>query len=202
MRDLPRIVADTPVGKEANVVVIRKGKEETLKVTVGRLRTTKRWRRSGQEGCHAGAQSVVQKTLGLELSNLNAETRKKYKIKDAVKGVRRHRSRSRRGERCARKHLAAGDVIVEVQYQGVGTPDDLQKRIDDLKSQGKKVAVLLVSNGTGRPGSSRCLLIAARLQSSTWLTMPSASFGSNQVDFGGMIAPASATAMRSLICVG
>ena len=42
----------------------------------------------------------------------------------------------------------------------------------------------------------------ARNQSSKWLTMPSASFGSNQVDFGGMIAPASATAMRSLICVG
>ena len=39
-------------------------------------------------------------------------------------------------------------------------------------------------------------------QSSMWLTMPSASLGSNQVDFGGMIAPASATAMRSLICVG
>jgi hypothetical protein len=45
-------------------------------------------------------------------------------------------------------------------------------------------------------------LVVARPQSSKWLTMPSASFGSNQVDFGGMIAPASATAMRSLICVG
>ena len=41
-----------------------------------------------------------------------------------------------------------------------------------------------------------------RDQSSTWLTMPSASFGSNQVDFGGMMPPASATAIRSLICVG
>jgi len=41
-----------------------------------------------------------------------------------------------------------------------------------------------------------------RAQSSTWLTMPSASLGSNQVDFGGMTAPASATAMRSCICVG
>ena len=37
MRDLPRIVADTPVGKEVDVVVIRKGKEETKKVTLGRL---------------------------------------------------------------------------------------------------------------------------------------------------------------------
>src|SRR5262249_33161057 len=29
MRDLPRVVADTPVGKDVEVVVIRKGKEET-----------------------------------------------------------------------------------------------------------------------------------------------------------------------------
>ena len=37
MHDLPRIVADTPVGKTVDVVVIRKGKEETHKVTIGRL---------------------------------------------------------------------------------------------------------------------------------------------------------------------
>src|SRR5277367_3070857 len=37
MHDLPRIVADTPVGKEVPVVVIRKGKEETHTVKLGRL---------------------------------------------------------------------------------------------------------------------------------------------------------------------
>jgi hypothetical protein len=35
--DLPAAVADTPLGKVVDVVVIRKGKEETHKVTVGRL---------------------------------------------------------------------------------------------------------------------------------------------------------------------
>jgi serine protease Do len=40
-------------------------------------------------------------------------------------------------------------VIVEVQYQGVGNPADLQSRLDQLKTQGKKVAVLLVSNPDG-----------------------------------------------------
>jgi hypothetical protein len=39
-------------------------------------------------------------------------------------------------------------------------------------------------------------------QSSTWLTIPSASFGSNQVDLGGMMPPASATAITSSIWVG
>src|SRR5689334_6923448 len=37
MRDLPRIVADTPVGKDVDVVVIRKGKEEKKSVKLGRL---------------------------------------------------------------------------------------------------------------------------------------------------------------------
>src|SRR5690348_2760227 len=40
MHDLPRVVADTPVGKVVDVVVIRKGKQETHKVTVGRLQDT------------------------------------------------------------------------------------------------------------------------------------------------------------------
>src|SRR5581483_619869 len=39
-------------------------------------------------------------------------------------------------------------------------------------------------------------------QSSTWLTMPSASLGSNQVDLGGMMPPASETAIRSSMLVG
>ena len=37
MRDLPRAVAETPVGKQVNVLIIRKGKEETKIVTIGRL---------------------------------------------------------------------------------------------------------------------------------------------------------------------
>jgi len=37
MRDLPRVVAESPVGKEVDVVIFREGKEQTVKVTLGRL---------------------------------------------------------------------------------------------------------------------------------------------------------------------
>lgn len=37
MRDLPRVVAESPVGKEVDVLVLRDGKEQTVKVTLGRL---------------------------------------------------------------------------------------------------------------------------------------------------------------------
>ena len=43
MRDLPRVVADTPVGKQTPVMVIRKGKEETKTVTLGRLEDGEKW---------------------------------------------------------------------------------------------------------------------------------------------------------------
>jgi serine protease Do len=151
MRDLPRIVADTPVGKEVDVVVIRKGKEQILKVTIGRLKEDSQKVAEAETKKEAvpPQKSVVQKTLGLELSSLTDDMRKKFRIRDDVKGVVVTGIDPSVASDQPDRHLAAGDVIVEVQYQGVGTPADLQKRIDDLKSQGKKVAVLLVSNADG-----------------------------------------------------
>ena len=50
-KDLSRVVADTAVGKEVDVVIIRKGQEETHKVTLGRLEDTDKARAGrGQEG--------------------------------------------------------------------------------------------------------------------------------------------------------
>ena len=37
MNDLPRVVAETPVGKAVDVLVVRKGKQQIKKVTLGRL---------------------------------------------------------------------------------------------------------------------------------------------------------------------
>ncbi len=150
MRDLPLIVADTPVGKQVDVVIIRKGKQEVHKVTVGRLKDdTKVADAETKKETPPQHKSVVQKTLGLELSGLNEAMRKKYNIRDSVKGVVVTGVDPSAASDVPDRHLEAGDVIVEVQYQAVGTPSDLQKRVDELKSQGKKVAILLVSNGDG-----------------------------------------------------
>ena len=150
MHDLPRIVADTAVGKTVDVVVIRKGKEETHKVTIGRLEDGEKVAMADAGKNAAPPQkSVVQKTLGLELSGLSDDVRRKFKIGDSVKGVVVTGVDPSIAMSDPDKRLTPGDVIVEVQYQAVGTPDDLQKRVNDLKTQGKKIAVLLVSNPDG-----------------------------------------------------
>jgi serine protease Do len=149
MHDLPRIVADTPVGKEVDVVVIRKGKEETHKVKVGRLEDGEKLAAANKKDSAPEEKSVVQKTLGLELSSLTDDLRKKYKIRDNIKGVIITAVDPSVAAAAPDKRLSSGDVIVEVQYQSVGNPTDLQTRLDQLKGQGKKVAVLLVSNADG-----------------------------------------------------
>jgi serine protease Do len=150
MHDLPRIVADTAVGKAVDVVIIRKGKEETHKITIGRLEDGEKVALADAKKDTAPAEkSVVQKTLGLELSSLSDDLRKKFKIRDKIKGVLVTGVDSSVAMAEADKRLAPGDVIVEVQYESVGNPADMQKRLDALKSQGKKIAVLLVSNADG-----------------------------------------------------
>jgi len=150
MRDLPRIVADTPVGKEIEVVVIRKGKEETHKVKVGRLEDGERMAAADtKKDAAPDGKSVVQKTLGLELSRLSDDLRKKFRIRDNIKGVVVTGVDASVAAAPPDKRLAPGDVIVEVQYESVVNPADMQSRLDQLKAQGKKVAMLLVSNADG-----------------------------------------------------
>src|SRR5579862_1232524 len=150
MRDLPRVVADTPVGKDVEVLIIRKGSEETHQVKIGRLLDTDKVASNDTKPDAAPQQkSTVQKTLGLELSAMSDDLRKKFKIRDTIKGVVVTGVDSSVEVSQPDKRLAPGDVIVEVQYEAVGNPAAVQARIDTLKGQGKKVAVLLVSNGNG-----------------------------------------------------
>jgi serine protease Do len=148
MKDLPRIVADTPVGKDVEVVIIRKGQEEKKTVKLGRLEDgEKQAALSTKKDDQPEEKSVVQKTLGLQLSNLTDTLRQRYKIKDQVKGV--VITGVDASSAAAEKRLNAGDVIVEVAQEPIATPADLQKKLDQLKKDGRKSALFLVSNADG-----------------------------------------------------
>jgi serine protease Do len=147
MKDLPRIVADTPVGKDVPVTVVRKGKEEMKTVRLGRLEDAEKQQVAARSDSKPEEKSVVQKALGLDLSNLNDDLRKRFKIKDTVKGV--VITGVEAGSAAAEKRLNAGDVIVEIAQEAVASADAVQKRIDALKKEGKKSALLLVANAEG-----------------------------------------------------
>jgi serine protease Do len=148
-KDLSRVVADTAVGKEVEVIVIRKGAEETKKVTLGRLEDTDKAKEASAKTKDEppGEKPVTQKALGLDLATLSKDLRGKYKIKDSVKGVIITGVDS--ASDAAEKRLSAGDVIVEVAQEAVSNAADVKKRLDQLKKDGRKSVLLMVANGDG-----------------------------------------------------
>jgi serine protease Do len=147
VRDLPRIVAETGVGKTVDVVVVRKGKEQTLALTLGRLEDSEKPQPASVKSSAPEEKGQVKRLLGLGLSTVTDDLRKRYKIKEGLKGV--VVTAIDGNSPAADRGLQAGDVITEISQELVTTPNDVQKRLDALKKEGKKSALLLVVRGDG-----------------------------------------------------
>src|SRR5690606_23637651 len=95
MRDLPRVVAESPVGKAVDVVLLRDGKEMTVKVTLGRLEDGEKQADAEdeehsdegktEEGAtpDTGEQAAPVQTdlvLGMAISDLGEDARKTFEI--------------------------------------------------------------------------------------------------------------------------
>jgi serine protease Do len=146
-RDLPRIVASTPVGKAVDVSIMRKGKELTKSVTLGRLEDNDRQQQASLNPPPTDAPTATRQALGLNLSAINDETRKRFNLKDNVRGV--VVTRVDPNSPAADKRIQPGDVLVEVGQEVVASPADVARRIEQLRKDGRKSALLLVSNAQG-----------------------------------------------------
>ena len=85
-RALPRIVADTPIGKTANIDVLRKGRKQTLRITVQKLADDNKPDKPVKAPPAPKNQSKLSQ-LGLTLGVLDGGARAKFKIGGGVQGV-------------------------------------------------------------------------------------------------------------------
>jgi len=147
MRSLPRIVAETEVGKPVKVMLWRDNSKMTLDVTVGELEDSdpKVASRSGGLDKPSAAEKKVE-ILGLTLSALNEKVRQRYKLDKDAKGV----VVSAVGEdsEASEKGIRSGDVIVEISQEEVSEPSDVSAKIDKAREAGRK-SVLLLLEGQG-----------------------------------------------------
>ncbi|PHP67549.1 serine protease [Zhengella mangrovi] len=150
MRDLPRIVAESPVGKAVDVTVVRKGEEVTVPVTLGRLEDGEKLA-SADDASKSGdadqAPVTTAKALGMTLGELDSDARQDFGISDDVSGVLITAVDA--NSMAAERGVVAGDVITEIAQESVSQPQDVLDKIEDLKSQGRKNALLMLSSKTG-----------------------------------------------------
>ncbi|MBP7252101.1 MAG: DegQ family serine endoprotease [Alphaproteobacteria bacterium] len=153
MRRLPRVVAETAVGKTVPVTVWRDGKEITLNVKLGELeshekaeeKTEKKLVKSSEPN-QAGKESVDE--IGVSVGALTAEYRKKFGIKPDVKGLIVLEVKP--GSKAAERGLMAGDVILEIAQQEVSSTADITKGIKTAKEKGKPLLLLVSREGDAR----------------------------------------------------
>jgi serine protease Do len=155
MRDLPRIVADTPVGKTVVVEIMRDGELQQVEVEIGRLEEGEVIV-SGQADDDPEAERTV---LGMTLAPASAELRERFKISANTQGAV-VKDVDPDGP-AAEKNIEPGDVITEAGERSVVSPADVEGRVRELQAEGRGSILLLVRK-TSRDGDPS--FVALRLE--------------------------------------
>ena len=146
MRDLPRVVADSPVGSAVKVEIVRAGERQTVEITLGRLEDGEaRLASLGTDEDEDGAPSDV--VLGMTVAALDEGAREEFEVDETVEGV--IVTNVEQGSNADSKGVRVGDVIVEIAQQTVETPGDVVERLEELQEDGRKNALLMLASKTG-----------------------------------------------------
>jgi serine protease Do len=148
MNQLPRLVAETPIGKEVPIEVWRKGRTLPMRVAVGELEEREEVAAAGQDKAPEGLplRAKTIEPLGLKVAAINDEARQLFDLAEDATGVV---VTEVLGEGPAsQKDVRPGDVILEVGQNEVKTPDQVLARVKEAR-EGKRRSVLLLIQRSG-----------------------------------------------------
>ncbi len=133
MTELPKIVANTPIGKRVDVKVIRQGREKKLKVEVAELKEKK---------VAKAGEFTTEKALGITVQDLTPEIAKHLGISEKA-GVLV--SEVKVGSPAHEADIRRGDVIKEIDRQPIEDLEGYSREMAKLK--GKNEILMLIQRG-------------------------------------------------------
>ncbi len=150
MRDLPRIVAETDIGAEVDVELIREGKTMTVKVVLGELEKAELVGMTGQE---KESDKKSFGSLGFSVENLNATLAEALGLDKALQGV--VVTEVITGSPAAQKGLEPGDIIRRFGQRQVEDAASFADAVAKAKESGRSGILVLVE----REGNQRFVQI-------------------------------------------
>jgi serine protease Do len=150
MKELPKIVAQTKVGKIVEVKVWRNKKEIIKKIKLGRLETSKDFKEKEKEkDKEKKTESVFSEVKSLEITVrlLTNKDIKERKLPNQTTGL----VITNIAEDSPLNSLEINDIIIEVQKKRIRSKQDLDKIIEEaLKSDQKTILIQIYNNQNQR----------------------------------------------------
>ncbi|MGF1543854.1 MAG: Do family serine endopeptidase [Parvularculaceae bacterium] len=139
VRDLTRLVAETPVGETVNMVVVREGRRVTLRVTLDRRETNILASLPAGPLPEGAAQSS-----GLTLQAPSRELSQAFGLQPDVAGVV---VTAVDPNSPAAIVLKPGDVILEIGWERITRPDAAASKLEKLRNLNSGPVVIMVQRG-------------------------------------------------------
>jgi serine protease Do len=155
MRDLPRLVAETAVGKQVEVEVVREGKPERFTIALGRLADDepRAPRLSSAESSSPAAAKppsgprTLSDSVGFDIAPLDAIKRQAFALPDDAAGL--VVTSVRAGSDAYRKGFIAGFLLTAVNQQPVGSVDEVKSLVAEAEKAGRPAVLFTVTDPTG-----------------------------------------------------
>jgi len=146
MRDLPRIVASSEVGKKYKIVIWRDGAKKNMSIVTERFPEEQNIAANTTPKGET-VEPKSEKVLDAQLSVLSDEQRARFRIDESVSGVLV--VAAERGGLAAKNGLRQGDVISALDGVAVKTPDDVSRVVKAAQKKDRTTVPILLSRNNG-----------------------------------------------------
>ena len=142
MRQLPKAVAGTDVGKNVELEIWRNKKLITKKLKLGRLESSKEFKEGNKKKTPIKNFEVEVETLKIKVRDVNSEDREKRKLPKNTTGVVVTEILAKS---ILYSKVSVGDIILEIQKTTVSS-NSLDSFVSKLIKQGEKNILLTIIN--------------------------------------------------------
>lgn len=139
LRELPRVIAETDPGSEAEITVWRNGKSRMIEVEIGTLPEARK------VAAVTSSDNAKEERVGLSLKSLDPKTAQELGLPESTSGVVIVGVEP--GSPASETGLRPGDVLTKANGAAVDTPRDVKDQIATARKAGKKSVLALVKRG-------------------------------------------------------
>ena len=142
MRSLPRIVAETAVGREVEVAVWRKGKKKTLLATLGEFPEDEA-KIASPTPAQRPKDATVE-SLGVDLAAITPALRERFDLADDAAGV--VVTDVKEGSPAAEKQIRPGDIIRKIgpKQSDITDPEQVEQAVESALKANRETLLVLV----------------------------------------------------------